>query len=162
MLEPKPTRIPTTPVEFVVLLLVTERMAVPAVLLVPTTDAVVLGVAVPIPIRLLVPSTTKVLESKLSDEETEAVVAFGIDQLAVLKVSVSAEALPRIVLPSVLKFPSTSRALRIFVVPVAAAITRDVAAPPRLSVVAVVFTRLNVVALVVISPPLTARSSVFV
>ena len=47
-----------------------------------------------------------------------------------------------------------------FVVPVAAPILTAVPAPARLTVVAVPFTKLNVVAVVVKSPPLTATSPV--
>jgi hypothetical protein len=121
---------------------------------VPTIDAVVLGVIVPIPTRLLVELIKSVFVSTLR--------LFGIARVSALNVRVSVEALPRVVLPSVLKLPSTSRALRILVVPVAAAMIREVAAPQRLSVVAVAFTRLKVVAVVVISHPFTAISPVFV
>ena len=57
--------------------------------------------------------------------------------------------------PSMLTSPSTSKLLLMLVVPVAAPISNVVAAPPTLSVVAVVFNKLNVVWLVVKSPPLT-------
>ena len=53
---------------------------------------------------------------------------------------------------------STSRLLLTLVVPVAAPISRVVAAPAKFTVVAVAFNRLNVVWLVVMSPPLTSRS----
>jgi hypothetical protein len=43
---------------------------------------------------------------------------------------------------------------------VAAPISKVVAAPAKLTVVAVAFTKLNVAALVVMSPPLTAKSPV--
>ena len=57
--------------------------------------------------------------------------------------------------PSILTSPSTSRLLLILVVPVAAPISNVVAAPPTFRVVAVVFNKLNVVWLVVKSPPFT-------
>ena len=66
----------------------------------------------------------------------------------------------KILAPPTSKLPSTLRALLTEVVPVAAPISIAVAAPPMLSVVAVALTKLNVVAVVVISPPLTARSPV--
>ena len=55
---------------------------------------------------------------------------------------------------------TTVLALRIVVVPVTAPIVILVPAPNKLPVVTVVFNRLNVVALVVTSPPLTAKSPV--
>ena len=64
--------------------------------------------------------------------------------------------------PSMFTSPSTSKLLLIFVVPVAAPISSVVAAPAKFTVVALALTRLNVVELVVISPPLTARSPVTV
>ena len=55
--------------------------------------------------------------------------------------------------PSIFTSPSTSKSLLIFVVPVAAPISKVVAAPAKLTVVAVVFTRLKVVVETVKSPP---------
>ena len=62
--------------------------------------------------------------------------------------------------PSILTSPSTSKLLLMLVVPVAAPSSNVVAAPNALTVAAVAFSKLNVVAVVVISPPLTARSPV--
>ena len=55
--------------------------------------------------------------------------------------------------PSILTSPSTSRLLLIFVVPVAAPISNDVAAPNAFTVVALALARLNVAVLTVKSPP---------
>ena len=56
--------------------------------------------------------------------------------------------------------PVTDRLLLIVVVPVEAPMEIVVAAPPMFKVVAVVLIRLKVVAVVVKSPPFTAKSSV--
>ena len=63
-------------------------------------------------------------------------------------------------LPSILTSPSTSRSLLIFVVPVAAPISTVVAAPAKLTVVAVVLAKLNVVVDTVKSPPSISKSPV--
>ena len=74
--------------------------------------------------------------------------------LARLKVVVDTVKSP----PSILTSPSTSRLFLTLVVPVAAPILTAVPAPAKFTVVAVVFNKLNVTTLVVMSPPLTARS----
>ena len=63
-----------------------------------------------------------------------------------------------VVVPFTVRLPSTTRLLLILVVPVAEPISIVVAAPNALTVVAVVFSKLNVVTLVLISPPSTFRS----
>ena len=60
--------------------------------------------------------------------------------------------------PSILISPSTSRLLLTFVIPVAAPIWISVAAPAKLTVVAVVLSKLKVVWFVVKSPPWISAS----
>jgi len=83
-------------------------------------------------------------------------------RISAVTVRVSVVAFPSVVLPSVEKLPSTSSVFLIVVVPVEAAIVRAVASPAKLTVAAVAFIRLKVVAVVVKSPPLTAKSPVIV
>ncbi len=86
-----------------------------------------------------------------------------------VKVIVSVIASPMVLLPFKLVLPVTVKvpemavaALLMVAVPVEAPKETVVAAPPIFKVVAVALTKLKVVAVVVISPPLTARSPVSV
>ena len=60
--------------------------------------------------------------------------------------------------PPIVKSPLSEKLLFMVVVPLLAPIDTLVAAPPMFSVVVVVLIRLNVLWLVVMSPPLTAKS----
>ena len=104
------------------------------------------------PLRVIPPPSAVVLDGDATEPNS-----------IFLSSTVIVVALIVVVVPFTVKSPViTVLALLSVNVPVAAPIETVVAAPPILRVVAVVFNKLNVVAEVVISPPLTAKSPVFV
>jgi len=125
------------PAKFTVVALAFARLNVdvetvkspPSIFTSPSTSRLLLTLVVPVaePISMVVAAPAKF-----------TVVALVF---ARLKVEVETVRSP----PSILTSPSTSRLLLMFVVPVAAPISRVVASPAKLTVVAVAFTRLNVV-----------------
>ena len=144
------------------LILFPATLRSPAIVVRPLACPIFVAVDAPPPMLRVV--TPELRRLKVAAEEVKSPPLTAISPLNVVVteepanvvvpfiVTVSTEESPSVVLPS------TINALLIEVVPVAAPISNVVAAPPTLRVVTVEFKRLNVVALDVRSPPLTAIS----